>query len=122
MMWDEVSGFRDWVLGDQENEQERSNTMSKYRIRVEAIEGAEGAELNESMQEPIECDGFVIIAKQEKKIEVRKHDVSRETISKAINRDPVLLASSIIARAIGQAEEIEKKAMGKSIMEKLFDL
>jgi len=96
--------------------------MYKYRIRIEAIEGAEGAELNESMQEPIECDGFVIIAKKEKEIEVRKHDVSRETISKAINRDPMLLASSIIARAIGEAEEIEKKAVGKSIMEKLFDL
>jgi len=96
--------------------------MNKYRIKIEPIEGAEGAELSESMQEPIECDGFVIIAKKEKAIEVRKHDVTRETISKAINSDPVLLASSIIARAIGQAEEIEKKAVGKSIMEKLFNL
>ena len=96
--------------------------MNKYRIRIEAIEGAEGVELRESMQEPIECDGFVIIAKKEKSIEVRKHDVTRETISKAINSDPVLLASSIIARAIGEAEEIEKKAKGQSILEKLFDL
>lgn len=96
--------------------------MYKYRIKIEPIEGAEDAEINESMQEPIECDGFVIIAKREKKIEVRKHDVTRDTIAKAINKDPVLLASSIVARALGEAEEIEKKATGQSIMEKLFNL
>ena len=96
--------------------------MYKYRIKIEPIEGAEGAEIDESMQEPIECDGFVIIAKQEKKIAVRKNDVTREIIAIAINKDPALLASSIIARALGEAEEIEKKAKGQSIMEKLFNL
>ena len=93
--------------------------MSKYRIRIEAI-GDEKFK-NEGMQDPIECDGFVIIGKKEKEIEICKHDVTREFIAKAINKDPVLLASSIVARAFGEAEEIEKKAMGKAIMAKLFD-
>lgn len=94
--------------------------MSKYRIKIEAIEGAEGAMISDELLEPIECDGFVILGDRGKRSVNVKHDIIK--IASIIAEDTDILGASAIAKAMREASEMKRKSAAGNLFGKLLNL
>ena len=78
--------------------------MSKYKIRVEALDLAE--ELQAEYRMGIECDGFVIIADKGNVIGTSVHNMSMFDIATAMRQETdMLLSAAFVARAMAEADE-----------------
>lgn len=86
--------------------------MSKYRIRVECLDGSES--LDEVYAAGMECEGFTFILKVSDGMNVTIHDVCLDDIANAIGRNDQLFAAGILGRAKRQAKEVlDKGKIGK---------
>ena len=83
--------------------------MSKYRIRVEMIEGENGESFDERFGEGIECNGFVILGDEGDGACCAIHDVNAMIIAEMIAHHSDLSAAAVIAQALREAKEITKK-------------
>lgn len=97
--------------------------MYKYRIKVEAIgEGECKDMLDEKLTEGIECNGLVILGDRDKKGTIIKHDVNVIDIAELIAEDADMLGASLIAKAMKDAYELQKKARAGDLFGKLLNL
>lgn len=96
--------------------------MYKYRIKIEAIEGEEGAMICDELLEPIECDGFVILGDRGKRSVNVKHDINDIKIASIIAEDTDILGASAIAKAMREASEMKRKSAAGNLFGKLLNL
>ena len=81
--------------------------MSKYRIRIEALDPSE--ELRAEYRMGIECDGFTILIDDGDQTGSAIHQMSREDIATAIADDEDLLSAAIVAKAMAEANRMERE-------------
>lgn len=85
--------------------------MAKYRILVENLDTEEPFD-----GQPIECEGFVILADTEDDFRTVMHNVSRMKIAKMLATSVNLQSAQIIARGIREAVEYEKARAKRSVI------
>lgn len=78
-----------------------------YRIRIESMDGQD--HIDEEIRE-IECSGFAIIVDNEKSSQVILHNVSRMDIANGIAFDDTMMGAAIIAKAMREAHEMDRKS------------
>ena len=85
--------------------------MNKYRIRVEALDDGEGKreQLDQEYTDGIECEGFVILADKGEDTYESLHNVSRLDIAEMMAKSSVMMAASVIAKALRESEEITER-------------
>lgn len=85
--------------------------MNKYRIRVEALDDGEGnrEQLDQEYTDGIECKGFVILANNGEGTCVSLHNVSCLDIAEMMAKSSVMMAASVIAKALRESEEITER-------------
>lgn len=96
--------------------------MYKYRIKIEPIEGAEGAKISDELLEPIECDGFVILGNRGRTSVNIMHDINDIEIASIIAEDTDILGASIIAKAMREDSEMKRKSAAGNLFGKLLNL
>ena len=94
--------------------------MARYRIRIECLDGSE--ELDEEYRAGIECEGFVMISRQEDGFDVGVEHMSIDNISDAMRKSNVLLQSAILADAKARIHEIEQKGNALKALFKKLDI
>lgn len=94
--------------------------MSKYRIRVEMIEGEDGERFDERFAEGIECNGFVILGDKGDDACCAIHDVNTMRIAEMIAHHSDMSAAAVIAQALREAEEIKRKGEMEERLARMF--
>ena len=89
--------------------------MAKYRIRIEALDPAE--ELRAEYRMGIECDGFTIIIDSGDQTGSAIHEMSREDIATAIAHDEDLLSAAIVAKAMAEANRMEREMKSSRVID-----
>lgn len=85
--------------------------MDKFRITVQQIEGEDMQEFNErfarEQPEGIECEGMVILAKEnEENARCFIHNLATTEIAEIIANNSTVTAAAIIARAMKEAKQV----------------
>jgi hypothetical protein len=89
--------------------------MSKYRIRIEALDPSE--ELRAEYRIGIECDGFTIIGDKEDGANYSIHKMSTVDIAEAMVNSEDLLSAAIIAKAMAEAKRMEREMKAGKVLE-----
>lgn len=89
--------------------------MSKYKIRIEALDPSE--ELRAEYRIGIECDGFTIIGDREDGSSISIHEMDTVDIALAMAREPELLSSCVIAKAMAEAARMKREMKSGRILD-----
>ena len=103
-----------------------TNQGAHYRIIVEKIgEESEEYKLPRDLTKEgggIECDGFVILADLDKEAhQTVIHNMTRIGIANIMHANPAMLSAATLAKAMDEANEIERKAETARGLERLFE-
>lgn len=98
--------------------------MNKFRITVQQIEGEDMQEFNERFarehSEGIECEGMVILAKEDEGHVSYIHSVNQMEIAEMIANNSTVTAAAIIARAMKEARQVTHQSEISSKLASIF--
>ena len=97
-----------------------SESQKKFRIKVEVIDGS-GEKLDREYVEGIECGCFVILGIDDDGCKTAIHHASIMDIAQSISNDDDLMAASVIAKGMRDANQYTNKKKMKSLLS-AFDL
>lgn len=95
-----------------------SESQKKFRIKVEVIDGS-GEELDREYVEGIECGCFVILGIDDDGCKTAIHHASIMDIAHSISNDDDLMAASVVAKGMRDANQYTAKRKMKGLLSAL---